>query len=295
VSPSPAPVSPWPRTAAPAETSKRPSSQLTAPTWHVTHVVLTTGQDVSTLLNHWGDVYHVWPIGLAATLGVESGLNPFAERWAGGLDNSCGLAQQIVTNVAYYQGIDDARAACNWEEVPSNSIQLEARMYADFFRIRSCIDWPLAYELWNAGPGWSCAYYVNPAADVYAHEQNFLGWYSYALQKWQAPPPPPRPRPFPLKLWQTYWRAHKGHVAQLWPWIRVGTTCVRPCLKRYRLIFAASLWRSHGPRRAGGIIAPEHYFKKLHVMKDTFQLQTLYWWPRRPQWQPRWITHRRRF
>jgi hypothetical protein len=252
--------------------------------WYVHNVHATSGQDLSPILNNAGDRYHVWPVGLAATLGVESDLNPLAERWAGGLDNSCGLAQEIISNVAYYAGIQDARAACNWEELPSNAISLEARMYSTMFAYQNnCVPWPTAYEMYNAGAGYPCSYYFSPASDVYAHQQVFLGWYNYALTHWQGPPPPPpRPAVFPIKLWNAFRASH--HLTLISAYTPVRVTRVGRA-RRTRLRWEARAWWSYGPARAGGIVSHPQWIPHGSFMTVRFKLKRYYFWPHHPGWQ----------
>jgi Papain family cysteine protease len=107
-----------------------------------------------------------------------------------------------------------------------------------------------------------------------------------------APPPKPPLSPLLAKVWQQYRSEH--HLKPI------------TYASHGRLVTAAALWRKHSPTHTGGITRPEQWFpparrggrprppisRPAGFEFDTFQGYSVYWWPHRPHWKPKWLQHR---
>lgn len=226
--------------------------------------------DISNYVNSEGDKYGVSPIFIAAVMGTESGNTIDVQRWAGGLDNSCGLMQQIVSNVAALTGNYNAVWDCQWEMNPYNSIDFGTRILRDdIAQHGGRVQPPQAYVMYNAGSGLPDSYYFNPQGQAYTnYYDNFLPNWDYAwahYATYQRPvPPAPTPKPFNSALWNHYRLTHHERVISAY--------------YRGKLSWAASVWQHH-VYECAGIVRAEQWYRKGDYTKTTFRHCAIFQWP----------------
>lgn len=223
----------------PPSVGNAPPAPVKGTAWYVhnvrVHYESGASFDISSYVNSEGDKYGVSPIFIAAVMGTESGMTINVQRWAGGLDNSCGLMQQILANVAALTGNSDPVWDCQWEMNPFNSVDFGARILRDdIAQHGGRVPPPWAYGMYNCGPGLPDSAYFNPSGQCYQnYEFNFLPNWRYAWSyyaTYQRPiPPKPAPKPVPpfrIKRWNAFrWHHHKRLIS---PWYCQSVSNVRP-------------------------------------------------------------------
>lgn len=223
-----------------------PTLAPTGTSWYVRGVVTAdTGQDISGLVNAAGDRYKLWPVGLAALLGVESAWNAGANRYDGYYDTSGGLCQvtTLTARTAYgFDGWGDDQILA-WEDNPANCVDLGARVARDMRNVCG-YDWTILYECYNWGPYNDRSFYGSPAADNAAYE-SYLSWYNTVLVYHQGGIAP-QPK-FSARRWYS-----SGRTVS--PYEKVGG--------KKRLYWTAWLWFAQDRNGASchGVISKSEWF-----------------------------------
>lgn len=258
-----------------------PSVKPNLNAWYVHNVIVHyqngSSFDISGYVNQEGDKYGVSPIFIAAVMGTESGMTVDVQRWAGGLDNSCGLMQQILANVAARIGNSNAWADCQWEMNPYNSIAFGTEILAqDIAYHGNRVLPPQAYVMYNAGAGWPDSFYFYPTGMAATnYYDNFLPNWNYAWAHYASysapvtkPTPKPSPKPAPvfhLKHWNEWRWFHRKPLISPW-W-------------HHHLGWAASIWRYH--QKLGGVRST-HWWKargKRGYTRTRFAHGAILTWP----------------
>lgn len=266
-----------------AQVKAAPTAHPNTTAWYVHNVYVhyLNGYtfDISSYVNSEGDKYGVSPIFIAAVMGTESGMTVDVQRWAGGIDNSCGLMQQILVNVAAHIGDYNASDDCSWELNPYNSIDFGTQILAQYIAYHGGrVQPPWAYIMYNAGAGYADSYYFNPPYGSVAYVNyydNFLpnwnyAWSHYALYSnpTPTPRPTPTPKPFPTSRWCRYDRSH-------------GLPCAPHTWHGHVARVAAYWWHTANmDTKCGGVKTHEVWYAGLRVMRQDFSHCTVWSWPR---------------
>jgi hypothetical protein len=137
---------------------------------------LSSRAPYASIVNAAGKRYGISPLGMEATFGTESGMNPYAFRYTSYYDHSCGLSQITIPTARGYGLTGSDEDICNWLYVPSHTIYLTARMFADFKR-HVCWSFAPLYASWNLGYGYGCR------AQIYVYPTNPIT--QQALANWK--------------------------------------------------------------------------------------------------------------
>ena len=286
--------SPLPIMPPPAGASKRVPSTL-AGSWYV-HSVTTrdlgsNNIDLSSYLNSAGSANGVSPIGLAATLGGECGLNTGNGNFSATNDDcsryglwpdvsfgACQVTVQTAGMFGWGNGLyttgNTNYVHFNLENHPTTCVSMEGRVMGDYASITH-LPYPYLMVAWNCGPGWSTYALEHPYTISQQCGQNFdnyVGWYNYALAHWATSSPPVHR--FPITLWNSYRIAHHEHP-------------ISPYYGK-NLSLIAQAWWKYGGRYIGGVVGQYHYYGS-GFSEERFQYKNIVVWPSHPSWVPKYL------